>query len=62
VDSVYPQEGFIACTIVGVDSREDGREIVTVETEQRWGIESTTGEVRFRVFREQLVETNPEAG
>jgi hypothetical protein len=61
-DSLYPREGFIACTVISVDRDADGREIVTVETEEPWGIESTTGQVRFEVFRDQLVETDPDAG
>ena len=61
-DSVYPREGFIACTVVGVDRAADGREILIVETEQPDGVESTTGEVRFQVFPDQLVETNRSAG
>jgi hypothetical protein len=61
-DSAYPREGFIACTVMGVDRAADGREIVSVETEQPLGIESTTGEVRFQVFRDQLVETTASAG
>jgi hypothetical protein len=61
-DSVYPREGFIACTVVGVDRASDGREVLIVETEHPDGVESTTGEVRFQVFRDQLVETKRGAG
>jgi hypothetical protein len=58
-DSVYPAEGFIAGTIIGVDRTTDGREILTVDTERPWGVESTSGEFRFQVFRDQLVEEDP---
>jgi len=60
--SLYPREGFIACVLISEERAADGREIVTVDTEEPWGIESKTGETRFQVFREQLVENNTSAG
>ena len=51
----YPQSGIIACRIV--DRRDvDGHEILKIETETPWHIESTTGETSFNVGRNQLVE------
>ncbi len=55
--SSYPRAGVIACRIV---ERRDvyGREIVKVETETPWGVESTDGETRFDVSGSQLVEAS----
>ena len=56
VHSVYPREGSIACTIISARRGADGRELVMVDTELPWGIESKTGEVRFEILREQLLD------
>lgn len=62
VQSEYPREGVIACHVISAREDADGREVVTVDTQQPWGIESKAGQTRFDVFREQLVEFNHEAG
>ena|SRR5436190_5789151 len=54
--SSYPQLGFIACQIVERRNDANGREIVTIDTELPWHVESTTGEVRFDVHAEELTE------
>ncbi len=56
-NSFYPQSGVVACSIVET-KRVDNREVFRVNTEEPWGVESTTGEVEFDVFREQLLEVN----
>ncbi len=56
--SEYPRSGVIGCQIIGTRLTPDGRELIVVDTEQPWGIESKAGETRFEVFREQLVEFN----
>ena len=54
-NSSYPQPGIIACQVV--DRREiERREILRIETETLWHIESTTGESSFEVGSHQLVE------
>jgi len=54
-NSSYPQPSVIACQIVG--KRDvDGREVVKVETETPWHIESIAGEACFEVFPDQLIE------
>jgi hypothetical protein len=46
----------VACCSISSRLTADGREVVTVDTEQPWGIESNAGQTQFEVFREQLVE------
>ena len=56
--STYPRDGTIECLPIASHVAADGREIVTVDTEQPYGIESKIGQTRFDVFRDQLVEFN----
>src|SRR5215510_998039 len=51
--SVFPCDGSIDCSEIA-RRLADGREVVTVDTEHPWGIESRSGQTRFDVFREQL--------
>lgn len=60
--SEYPRPGIIGCQVVGTRVGSDGRELVTVDTDQSWGIESKAGETRFEVFRELVIEFEPGAG
>ena len=60
--SVYPRAGVIGCQVVGARVPSDGKELIIVDTEQPWGIESKAGETRFEVLREQLIEFNHGAG
>ena len=60
--STYPRPGIIGCEVVGTRVGPDGRELVTVDTEQPWGIESKAGETRFEILREQLVDFDQGAG
>src|SRR4051794_4144908 len=46
--SSYPQPGIIACEVVET-RQDDGREIVTINTERPWSVEATSGETRFEV-------------
>ncbi len=53
--SPYPQPVVIACEVVA--RRQDcAREVVAVDTERPWHVEATTGETRFEVGPEQLIE------
>jgi hypothetical protein len=54
--SRYPQPGIIGCTVLRRHRAADGHEVVTVETEQPWGIESVEGRSQFEVRAESLVE------
>lgn len=53
--SSYPQPAIIACQIL--DRREiDGREILKIDTETPWHIESISGASFFDVSPDQLIE------
>lgn len=60
--SEYPCEGIIGCIVIGTRLAADGRELVLVDTGRPWGIESKAGQIRFEVFREQVLELDDEAG
>jgi hypothetical protein len=60
--SEYPRPGVIGCQVVGTRVGSDGRELLTVDTEQPWGIESKAGETRFEILREQVIEFDHGAG
>jgi len=60
--SEYPRPGIIGCELLATRVAPDGREVVVVDTERPWGIESKNGETRFEVFRDQIVEFNHGAG
>jgi hypothetical protein len=46
----------ITCEVVGRRRDDSGREVVEVDTGRPWHIKATTGEVRFEVWPDQLVE------
>lgn len=54
--SSYPQPGVIACQVIERRKVPDGHEVVTVDTEEPWHVEATSGETRFDVLADQLVE------
>ena len=58
--SSYPQSGVIACIVLGSRESDDGRQLVHIDMQTPWGIESLAERSRFDVFPEQLVEFNPE--
>jgi hypothetical protein len=53
--STYPQSGIIACQIVE-RKQVSGREILKIETETSWHVESISGETCFDVSPNQLIE------
>jgi hypothetical protein len=55
-ESTYPQPGSIACAFVRSRLDETGREIVTVDTRLPWGVDATTEDTVFEVYRDQLIE------
>jgi hypothetical protein len=57
-DSDYPQPGVIAGEMMKQWQDMNGQEIVSVNTEKPWGIETLTGVSRFDVLRSQLIEVN----
>ncbi len=52
--SSYPQPGVIACTIIKRWQDLQGRELVTIDTNQPWLIESTAEQTQFDVLPSQL--------
>jgi hypothetical protein len=54
--TVYPRPGAIACEIVGRSRDATGREIIVIDTECPWGVESVDGSTRFEVLPAALVE------
>lgn len=54
--STYPCPGFIACMIANRFQAEDGREIIVVDTQRPWDVESTAGLTKFSVTPEALIE------
>jgi hypothetical protein len=53
--SAYPNQGVIACRIIG--SRiTNNQEIIIVDTTEPWGINSVCGKTQFEVLPDQLKE------
>lgn len=55
-NSIYPQDGIIACEIVNTRKNQDGKIIVTVDASKPWGIDTIEGITQFDIFEEQLIE------
>jgi hypothetical protein len=56
--STYPQSGVIACVVLGSSEGDDGRQLVHIDMQTPWDVQSLVGRSRFDVFPEQLVEFN----
>ena len=54
--SNFPQPGFIACIVLGRNKRDDGSELVRIDTQMPWGVETAVGRTKFEVLSEQLCE------
>jgi len=52
--STYPKPGIVGCEVVARWRDKDGRELVRVNTERPWCIESTDGVSEFVVLANQL--------
>lgn len=52
--STYPRAGSIRCAIEEEWSDAEGRQLIRVNTEHPWGVESMTGQRQFTVFSSQL--------
>ena len=55
-ESSYPLFGLIEGKIIKRWRDRDGRQIVTINTEEPYGIETTNGINQFDIFESQLVE------
>lgn len=56
--AAYPQDGVVACQMIKRSLDGTGREVIRVDTERPWHIESIEGETQFDVLPESLVEFN----
>lgn len=54
-DSIYPQSGVIACEILKEWRDADNRKIITITTEQPYGIDSKDGLYEFDPLSEQVM-------
>lgn len=54
-DSLYPQPGAIACEIEAEWIDDEGRNLVKINTENPWHVESTTGETHFITLASQII-------
>jgi hypothetical protein len=54
--TVYPQPGVIACEIADRRCNVAGQEIIVIDTERPWGVDSVDGSHRFEVAPPSLIE------
>jgi hypothetical protein len=54
--SRFPRPGVIACVVLGRHRAADGHEVVSIDTQLPWGMESTSGLSRFDVDARNLVD------
>jgi hypothetical protein len=54
--TVYPRPGAIACEVVGRSLDATGREIIVIDTERPWCVESVEGSMQFEVTPDSLIE------
>jgi hypothetical protein len=52
----YPQPGIIACEVVRRSRESAGREVVRINTERPWLVESVDGSTEFDVTADSLVD------
>src|SRR5882724_11951991 len=52
--SDYPLPGLLGCEVVREWIDEQGRLVVTIDTERPWAISATTGEKQFDVLADQI--------
>lgn len=56
-NSRYPQPGVIACDVMSRWLDDDGRQLVRIDTEKPFGVDSAEGVTVFVVLAEQVVAT-----
>jgi hypothetical protein len=54
--SNYPQPGIIACHVINTRLNTVDGEVITIDTDMPWHIESTSGKTRFDVHPDQLLD------
>lgn len=55
-ESPYPRQGVLACEVVERRLETGGREVVVIDTGRPWQIAATSGQTRFEVRPEDLVD------
>lgn len=55
-DSKYPQDGLIACEVIRTWKDETGRQLVTIDIDKPWAIETIDGIKQFDIVQEDLIE------
>jgi len=56
--SSYPQSGVIACVVLGSCESDDGHQLVHIDMQTPWGVQSLAGRSQLDVLPGQLVEFN----
>jgi hypothetical protein len=56
--TTYPQVGVIAGEVVGRSLDAAGREVIRIDTERPWHVESVEGVTQLEVLPELLVDVN----
>ena len=54
--TIFPQPGFVACTILHRSSDQNGTEILRVSTDKPWGIEASDGSTQFEISSDLLTK------
>lgn len=55
-DSRYPHEGVIACEVMRTWTDETGRQLVTIDIDKPWAIETVDGLKQFDIIQKDLIE------
>ncbi len=55
-DSKYPCEGVIACEVIKKWTDETGRQLVTIDIDKPWAIETVDGLKQFDIMQKDLIE------
>lgn len=54
-ESAYPRPAVVDCVIIARIRDDSGREIVQIDTDKPWGVESVEGNTRFEVLPDAIV-------
>lgn len=57
-NTIYPQPGIIGCEVVRRSRESANREVVRINTERPWLVESVDGSTEFDVLAESLTDLN----
>lgn len=55
-DSKYPHEGVIACEVIKAWTDKTGRQLVTIDIDKPWAIETIDGLKQFDILKKDLIE------